>query len=364
VSSSTALPTPPLYPARPTLRVDGEAVAELGDRALSLTVDEDTAGMRRCEVRFGNWGETERGLGLALSDRAVVDLGTALAVELGAGDRAGTVFEGVVTGIEEHYPADGPPELVALAEDRLQDLRMTRRTRTFADVADADVLTRIAGEHGLQADVDVDGPTHPILAQVAQSDLAFLRDRARAVDAYLWVRGTTLHARGRREREPGTVRLVYGADLQAFRVLADLSHQRTTVTVSGWDVAAKDTVRYDADAAAVQPELDGNRSGPATLAATLGPRVDQVVHRTPWAADEARALAEAAFRERARRFLTGHGRAEGDARIEVGAVVDLAGLSSSFAGEYHVTETSHRFDGTAGYRTTFRVERPWLGGAP
>ena len=76
-----------------------------------------------------------------------------------------------------------------LAEDRFQDLRMVRRSRTFEDVSDRDVIEQIAGEHGLTTDVDLDGPTYRVLAQVNQSDLAFLRERARAVDAELWLDG-------------------------------------------------------------------------------------------------------------------------------------------------------------------------------
>ena len=64
---------------------------------------------------------------------------------------------------------------------------MTRRTRAFADVSDADVASQIAGDHGLQRDVGVGGPTHRVLAQLNQSDLAFLRERARALDAELWI---------------------------------------------------------------------------------------------------------------------------------------------------------------------------------
>jgi hypothetical protein len=47
---------------------------------------------------------------------------------------------------------------------------------------------------GLSAKVRADGPTYKILAQVNQSDLAFLRERARTIDAELWLDGRTLNA--------------------------------------------------------------------------------------------------------------------------------------------------------------------------
>jgi len=62
-----------------------------------------------------------------------------------------------------------------------------------------------------------------------------------------------------------------------------------------------------------------------------------------------------------RRFVTGTGVADGDARIRVGSVVKLEGLGNLFNGNYYVTRVRHSYDGTYGFRTTFDVERPGSG---
>lgn len=357
------LPTPALYAAQPSISVDGADEPSLSVRLLTATIQEDTDGMRRCEVVFGNWGDTGQGVGFVLSDRRMVDFGQSIELDIGAGDRHGRVFSGAITGIEEHYPASRPPELVVLAEDGLQDLRMTRRSRTFEDVTDADVMRQIASDHGLRAELDIDASRYRALAQLNQSDLAFVRARARVIDAQVWLEPGTLHAQARSRRDAGTVTLTYGSDLREFSVLADLAHQRTAVGVSGWDVAAKEALEHEATVSVVQGELDGGTSGPTILEQAFGPRVERVVHTVPLSSDETRARAEAYFRATARQFVTGAGTAEGDARIAVGGNVDLVGLSRAFEGIYYVTEVSHRYDGTSGLRTSFRVERAGLGGA-
>ena len=91
---------------------------------------------------------------------------------------------------------------------------MTRRSRTYEESSDADAVRFIASKHGLKPQVDMDGPTHAVLAQVNQSDLAFLRERARAVDAEVWVEGDTLHAQARARRNAGKVSLEYGRTLR------------------------------------------------------------------------------------------------------------------------------------------------------
>lgn len=366
------LQTPPLYTASPTLTVAGQDRPTLVDRILTMTVEEDTDGLRRLELRLGNWGGgasgndgggSGGGIGLALSDRAVLDFGAEITVAIGAGDRAGGVFDGLITAIEERYPLGSPPEMVVLAEDRLQQLRMTRRSRVFADVSDADVISTIAQDHSLTPEVDAQGPTHTQLVQANQTDLAFLRDRVRAVDARVRVDGSTLHVVPREQSTEEVVTLRRGADLRSVTVLADLAHQRTAVHVCGWDIAAKEGIDARADSGAISGEVTDGRSGVDVLGEALGDRVESIVHEGPLTQEEATALAESALRERARRFLTGTVESEGDSRITVGATIGLEGLSPAVSGAYAVTEVSHRFDHAGGYRTVARIQRPWIGGA-
>jgi phage protein D len=209
--------------------------------------------------------------------------------------------------------------------------------------------------------VDVAGQTHAVLAQVNQSDLAFLRERARAIDAELWMDGNTLHAQAHSKRHGGPLRLSFGHELRQFSVLADLAGQRTSVTVSGWDVAGKAALSFEATESAVQSELNGDSGGATVLAAALGQRKEALAHTVPFTRQEAQAQAEAYYRMNARRFVTGRGIAEADSRLRVGTSVDLQGLGPLFSGKYYLTEARLLFDGVHGIRTQFTAERPGLG---
>src|SRR5687767_7381219 len=109
------IPTPSLYAAIPALSLDGSAEPSLATSVLSATVEESVEGMRRCEIVFGNWGETGQGLGFVLSDRRLVDFGRTVGLVVGEGDRRGEIFSGAITGIEEQYPQGRVPQLVVLA---------------------------------------------------------------------------------------------------------------------------------------------------------------------------------------------------------------------------------------------------------
>jgi phage protein D len=343
--------------ARPTITVAGSDDASLAEGLLGLLVAEDTAGLYRCEATFGNWGLRGGGVDYLYFDRRTLDFGKTFQIKLGPD----VVFDGRITGLEAQFPDHEGPRLTVLAEDRFQDLRMTRRTRTFADSSDSDVFTRIANDHGLTPSVDVSGPTHKVLSQVNQSDLAFMRERARAIDAEVWMDGSTLHARSHTGRNTGTLELTYGDNLREFSVLADLAQQRTSVTVGGWDTGSKQGVKFEATDSSVQGELGGAQSGASILSSALGERKESIAHTVPFNSEEAQAEAESFFKKMARRFVVGRGIASTDSKLRVGSYADLKNVGPLFEGRYYLSEVRHLFDGARGIRTFFTAERPGIG---
>ncbi len=350
------------FPSRPKFLVDGEEVPGLSEGLLTMSVIESTDGLFCCEACFGNWGSNADGVGFLYFNREVLDFGKSITIEMGDGGTRAPVFEGRITALEARYPQQRTPELQILAEDRCQDLRMTRRTRTFEDVNDTDVFEQIAGEHGLRPEIDVDGLDYRTLAQVNQSDLAFLRERARAIDAEVWVEGDALFAQARgRRKAAADVTLTYGRGLRELEVTADLANQRTAVSVSGWDVSAKESIEEEANESAIAAELNGGTSGGSVLTRAFGERPERIVHSVPLTNGEAQTVAESAYRSLARRFLCGEATAEGDARLKVATHVVFGGLGQLFDGIYYVSKVAHTFDGENGFLSRLWVERPGMG---
>ena len=349
---------PAFVASQPTISVGGQEKPDLSTQLLELIVREDTLGLYRCEAEFGNWGAVGGRVGFRYFDRSLLDFGKTFTIKLGTQ----VLFDGRVMGLRAGFPEGAPPRIVVLADDKLQDLRMTRRTRTFADVSDGDVMQTIASDHSLTGDISVSGPTHKVLAQVNQSDLAFLRERAAAVDAEVWVDGTTLHAKSRSSRDSSSVQLTWQNQLREFAVTADLAAQRTAVIVSGWDVSGKQAIKSEATSSAITSEVGSHTSGVSILAG-IAARKENLAHPMPVTAREGQAAADAFFRMSARRFVTGRGVAEASVGLRVGKQVELKGLGPLFSGKYTVTAVRHRFDTAHGIRSEFEVERPGIGQA-
>jgi hypothetical protein len=348
-----------IHATRPKIIVAGREDIDLSQALLRMSIRETVQGLYRAELRFGNWGPKNNSIGFLYFDRKKLDFGKAMQVKL----ENDLLFDGRVSAIEAHFGEGCSPELAILLEDRLQDLRMTRRTRTFNNVSDADVIRRVAGDYSLQATVDLTGPTHKTLAQVNQSDLTFIRERARAVNGEIWIDGQSLYAKKRTSRTGAPMKLKYGAELREFCALADLAHQRTAVTVGGWDVSGKQAISEKADEAAIRNELGSDSSGAKVLKDAFGERKESIAHTVPLTSAEAREHAEAWFRSIARRFLVGRGVAQPNGKLRVGAWIELDGLGSLFNGKYYLAEVQHLFDGSCGLRSEFIAERPGLGRA-
>ena len=352
---------------RPQIRVGGRVQDALMRDLDLLQLDEDLFGMKRLAVRFIALGPSagERHQGLNWMDGTVLDFGSEIDVNLGQSEARTAMFSGAISALELDFDQGRAPELHCLAEDRLMALRLARQFRTWENVDETSLVQDIAARHGLAADVAVEGPVWQTVQQWNQSDLAFLRERARRLGAEVWVEDGTLHMATRDQRDGPTVTLIQGSELLQCRLRADLAHQRGKVVVSGFDDGQQAVIDEEADSATVAAEAHGQTHGLNVLERAFTSPAGLASYRVrdvPLRGNEASALARAALLGRARRFVLASGVASGDTRIRVGARLRLERVGPLFEGDgYYVTRVRHQFDLTDGYRTHFDAERAWIG---
>ena len=344
----------------PVFKVGGEVKGELARDVSRLEIQEATDGLKTLVLRLvaegpGNNSSEEEELYL---DGKVIDFGKDLEVSIGPADNARIVFKGAISAIEASFSEGAEPYVAVFAEDALMNLRMTRRMKTWENVTDADIASQVASANGLSADTAAPGPTYKVVQQWNQSDLAFLRERARLLQAEVWFQGDTLCFKTRDNRSAPSMTLVQGRDLIDVQVRADLAHQRTKVKASGFDAGARDLIDEEAGADAIQAEISGGRIGPDVLQRAFGERVSYRVRENPLEAGEANAWAKAEMLRRSRSFVTALGTTDGSPDMVVGSLLKLDRVGAPFNGEgYYVVRVSHTYDLTAGFRTHFEAQR-------
>ena len=271
------------------------------------------------------------------------------------------LITGEVTSVGAEYDS-GACRFVVRGYDPAHRLQRGTRTQTYLGQKDSDIAQAVASQAGLEiGTIDDSGEVHPWIAQLNQSDWEFLGGRAReigfeltVIDGKLNFRKPTPASDGPSDGDYGSTnpyQLVFGEDLLQFRPRLTASEQVGSVKVYGWNRATKEELVGSAKAATTSAELP---STPADLAADF----DSATYYGsghPYdtqAGVDARALVLADRIGSA--FSEADGVARGEPMLRAGAAVNVAKVSTPFAGHYTLSRTRHVFD-QDGYGTEFHI---------
>lgn len=307
--------------------------------------------------------------------RAGIKIGSRLEVSgTQAGDGQQTLLVAAeVTSLEHDFSGLGTCAVVR-GYDVSHRLSRGRRTHSYNDVTDGDIVRDVAKRAGLDVGtVDDSGPTHDHVAQVNITDWEFLLGRARECGAELAVADGKLNWRRPKDSgdapepaesmadRPAAMQLTMGVNLRQFRPRVTSAAQVSEVEVRGWDPSRKEAVVGRAQAATTSVSAG---LGPTELAGVFSPPPYVSVDRPLATQAEADAAASAIAETLASAHTEAEGVAFGDPRLRAGAAVGIGNAGWPYDGKYTLTTTRHIYD-TDGYRVVFSVtgrqERSMLG---
>src|SRR5437764_791566 len=107
-----------------------------------------------------------------LFDQDKFRLGTRVQVAFRAEDDVVVVTSGEVTAISIEPGTTGRHELVVTGLDLTHRLARGPKTRTFLKMSDSDIAAKIAGEYGLDTDIDAVRETHEYVLQAGAAAVA------------------------------------------------------------------------------------------------------------------------------------------------------------------------------------------------
>lgn len=335
--------------SRPSFQLNGSSRPDLEPLLTAMVVNLPLHGAAHAELHFTGWGiaEAAREPDFLLQEIA---LGDELEIRVGE-ERPETLFNGEITALEERY-GEGSPTLVLLLQDRLHRLARSRHSRSFEEQSPEDLVRSIAQEAGLSSDLQlpsIQAEWH----QLNESDLAFLMRIAASFDVGLRLASGRLRVR-QEEADPNPLALDTQDSVLRARLIADLNHQPTAASVTGYNLNDDTATEYSAER--LEPSADGTTA--ASVLNDLGwdgaERLPQPFARS---SAEAEAYAKAHFRRQGRRFVSGDLVCRGEPSLSSGREIDLSGVSPRLQGIYQVVHCTHRFDNSAGYETHLKVTK-------
>lgn len=353
------------YDAVPRLEFEDGEDAMAATLLQSMEMSESEGGMSSIEIAFLNAAAVE-GAGHEMpfetSSNEQLTLGRSIRVVTGPNHDPQEIFVGQITGLELVMDGARPPQLIVLAEDKLQTARLKRRTKVHQQDRLGDLVAAVARDLGLTlvpAEMDFELTRE---TQANETDLGFLRRVCARFDVDLQVVGTELHVSPRALVDRGSGTLEFGQTLTSFRALVDIADQVSDVTLAGWDHSA-DAGFSVTSGAGLQLGAGTGRNGADVLQESFAPRTEHVAEAPVLSEAEAQAIADALHSARARRFVQAEGCVTGDPSLRVGKTLDIRGVGR-FENTYYVTHAQHRFNrDEGGYVTDFRAECAFWGAA-
>lgn len=288
-------------------------------------------------------------------------------IEIKVGDQATSVFKGEVVGLEPVYKGGDKTIITIRAMNKLHRLLRKRKSITFTDKTDQQILNQVVGDAGLTLEWQHETSiTYKHVYQHNQSDLEFLRTRAARMGCHVWCVDTKVYCK-QPELQSGPIATL-NVDQQADAVLHRLAPRLNSsaivnkVTVKGWNPETKELLTGNAT-------VQGSKLGSQTSVAgsgSLGNEETFTVDHPIWSAEEAKALAKARLQDASLSYITGEAEVAGNPTFDLGKVVKVVANAMKgddpFNGNYYLMGVTHRHIAAkakegGGYVTILRFAR-------
>lgn len=275
---------------------------------------------------------------LPLGDSDFFKPGKEIRIAAGYGGKDGTIFEGVVVALGLRSDGGGP-RLVAECRDKALAMTLGRRSATWADASDSDILAKLIQSYsGLSASVEATEPVHKELVQYEVSDWDFMLARAEANGMVVTVEAGKVTVAPPATGAGAALLLTYGVDLLAFDADLDARSQLASVDSVAWDPATQEIVTHSEKPATlnVQGNLDA-----AALAKVLDLDSYRLQSPAPLGAQGLQSWAKARQLRAGLARVRGRLRFQGSALAKPDTVATLAGVGKRFEGDTWLSSVTH-----------------------
>ncbi len=291
----------------------------------------------------------------SLQKKADFYIGKSASVSLGYAE-ATKIFTGEIIRIDYKFVPSQTPTLELVCYDKLFKLSRKVHSRPFIQKKDSDIAKTMASEAGLQSSIDATTQTHEYIFQNNESNLQFLRRRAKLIGYEVAVDdGKFIFKQGRFKDNKKSVTLDREVDLVEFQVTIDGSDVVEEAVASSWDPVKKEAVEQKS-AAGAEPKIGtAAQKGTSQVKSKLSNTAKSYVQDIPnLAASEATAIAKSTLTAASRYFLSAKGRCAGEPKIIPGKLLEIKNFGDKISGDYYITSCEHVYH-MGSYETHFEV---------
>jgi phage protein D len=117
-------------------------------------------------------------------------------IEIKVGDQSKSIYKGELIGAEATYKGGGTTRLTLRAMNKMHRLLRMRKSLTFTEKSDQQILSQVAGDAGLSLEWKHEKSiTYKHVYQHNLTDLEFIRTRAARMGCHVWCEDTKLYVK-------------------------------------------------------------------------------------------------------------------------------------------------------------------------
>ncbi len=297
-------------------------------------------------------------------DLAVVDkfkIGDPIEVKAGADGSGAVLFTGEITGLEPNFGRGGKASLMVQAYDKSYRLHRGKKSRTFLEQSDSDIIRMMLGESKVTIGT-IELPsviTHTFMIQYNQTNMEWLLMRAEQLGCQVFVQDGKFNFMPASSKEGQATELTWGDNLLSFRPRVTAVHQPKEVSVYSWDqVQKKEIVGKATPDSKLKSAPTYSAGGSFAKSAFKDDAPVAIVNMPVQDVNSAKAIAAGYMSDVDSAFTQAEGVAFGNAEIQVGRPVKInirEAKLTDYSGEYVVSAVRHVYRRTGRWETHFSV---------
>lgn len=291
------------------------------------------------------------------TDSEDMSVGSEVKIQMGYKDAVEEILYGEVLGMSAQYKSQTDPVVFVKGMNHLHRLCRGKKTRSFNEMTDVDIIKQIAGECSLKDEIDNIGLQHLFTMQHNETNYDYIMNMARKYDCRVWAKDKKLFFGKSTDSSSEELVLEYGKTLTEFDVETDTTHILTEIEVRGWNNEKGEAVKGKATIDDISQKVGGTTFGGKYVKDKFGVAKHIYIDDNVLDQSGADKLAADIISLNAMGFITGSGSTEGNNKIRAGSMLELKELGGRFSGKYMVTSVRHVLDAFKGYKTYFKVCR-------
>lgn len=282
--------------------------------------------------------------------------GTLVKISVGYKDDLQEVFSGEITGVSPYYQNLSNMSLCLKGSDKLHRLNRGKKTVSFSNMSEGDIVKQIASNIQLKADVASIGESQPFILQKNLTDFEYLQGIAKKYDCTIWCQDDTFYFQPIKGGKENTI-VEWEKTLISFQPVLDARYLPTEVEVRGWDPSKFEAVVGSAKAGDVSTKIGGSTLGLKNVEDNFGAEKMIYVDESIIDTNTADTVAKNILTGLSFNYVTGKGKTEGNNLIRAASLLKINGVGERFSGLYYVEQARHHFTPQMGYHTHFSVKR-------